>query len=171
MKLKNLFTWAKRLYAAFTNYSDIHKMVREFHFKGGQPILLLPTIPPDDRVRLRAKLIMEEAFEMVGAMYGDEGSLAVHGQAVQEILERLPVKVDLPKVVDGGADLDYVVEGTRLEFGINGLPIATTVHKANMAKFGPGSWVREDGKRMKPPGWQPPDIEAELRAQGWRPIL
>lgn len=28
---------------------------------------------------------------------------------------------------------------------------------------------REDGKIMKPPGWKPPDIEGELKLQGWEP--
>jgi len=28
---------------------------------------------------------------------------------------------------------------------------------------------REDGKIMKPPGWTPPDIEGELKKQGWEP--
>jgi predicted HAD superfamily Cof-like phosphohydrolase len=62
------------------------------------------------------------------------------------------------------ADLDYVVEGTRLEFGIDGEPIAAEVHRANMAKTeGP---VAPDGKRLKPPGWTPPDIAGVLRKQG-----
>lgn len=167
MQLNKLISLGRRVYALFFGYSDIHKMVREFHFKAKQPILISPMVPPDERVRLRAKLIMEEAFEMVGAMYGDDGALLVHKQAVQELLAKLPVDVDMPKVVDGGAELDYVVEGTRIEFGVNGLPVAKTVHTANMAKFGPGSWVREDGKQMKPPNWQAPDIEGELRKQGW----
>jgi predicted HAD superfamily Cof-like phosphohydrolase len=144
-------------------------MVREFHFKGGQPVLLLPTVPSDERIRLRAKLVMEEAFETVAAMYGNDEALQAHHRQVQDILAVARVDVDLPKVADGCADLDYVVEGTRLELGINGLPIAKTVHAANMAKFGPGSWKREDGKQMKPPGWKPPDIEAELKKQGWTP--
>ena len=63
-------------------------------------------------------------------------------------------------------DLDYVVEGTRLEFEIDGGPIAVEVHRSNMAKV--GGPVREDGKRLKPPGWTPPDIAGELRKQGWK---
>lgn len=31
----------------------------------------------------------------------------------------------------------------------------------------PPAFRREDGKIQKPPGWKPPDIEGELRAQGW----
>ena len=77
-----------------------------------------------------------------------------------------PAKVDLPALVDGLADLDYVVEGTRIEFGVNGTPVADEVHAANMRKAdGP---VDEHGKKRKPPGWVGPDIERVLREQGWR---
>lgn len=140
-------------------------MVREFMEAAEQPGLPAPTAPPDDRVRLRAKLIMEEAFETVGAMFGNPKALSSLGMRVQELLPAFNVYVNLTEVADGCADLDYVVEGTRLEFGINGLPIAKVVHASNMAKFGPGSWRRPDGKQMKPEGWEPPDIAAELLKQ------
>ena len=71
----------------------------------------------------------------------------------------------IPAFADALADLDYVIEGTRLEFGIDGWPIAQAVHKSNMAKV--GSKVREDGKILKGPDWTPPDIAGELRKQGW----
>ena len=76
-----------------------------------------------------------------------------------------PECANLVELVDALADLDYVVEGTRIEFGINGKPIADAVHAANMAKVGGG--IRGDGKINKPEGWQPPDIAGELRKQGW----
>jgi predicted HAD superfamily Cof-like phosphohydrolase len=34
---------------------------------------------------------------------------------------------------------------------------------------GPAPVKREDGKIMKPPGWTPPDVEGELKKQGWEP--
>jgi predicted HAD superfamily Cof-like phosphohydrolase len=55
-----------------------------------------------------------------------------------------------------------VVEGARLELGIDGAPIAA-VHEANMKKV--SGEVRADGKRLKPPGWKPPDINLELIVQ------
>ena len=61
---------------------------------------------------------------------------------------------------------EAVVEGCRVEMGINGAPIAAEVHRANMAKV--GGPISPQGKRLKPPGWTPPDIEGELRKQGWR---
>lgn len=50
----------------------------------------------------------------------------------------------------------------RLELGIE----ASEVHRANMTKAtGP---IAPNGKRMKPPGFRPPDIVGELKKQGWK---
>ena len=146
--------------------SKLRDQVVEFHAEFGHPIRTTPSVISDERVRLRASLIAEEFFETIGSMLvlGDTGADA-YRKVMWEILHA-PVKVILPEVADGLADLDYVVEGARLEFGINGDPIAAEVHRANMAKKGAGK--REDGKTMKPEGWQPPDIAGELRKQGWR---
>ena len=65
------------------------------------------------------------------------------------------------------AGLDYVVEGARLEFGINGLPIADEVHRANMAKA--GGPKRADGKHMKPEGWTPHEVHRANMAKAGGP--
>lgn len=147
-------------------------MLREqlvaFHKAGNQPILDRPQVPPDDRMRLRLSLISEEFGELLEAALGTEATAELRIR-LRDIVGDSPLQVDLVGLTDAMADLDYVVEGTRLECGINGGPIAAEVHRANMAKFGPGSWIRGDGKVMKPPGWTPPDIEGKLREQGWKP--
>ncbi len=66
---------------------------------------------------------------------------------------------------DACGDLDYVIEGARLTLGINGKPVADEIHRTNLAKV--GGPIRDDGKRLKPEGWTPPDIAGELRKQGW----
>jgi len=148
--------------------SRLTRQVTEFHKVMGQPIVLKPTVPSDDRVRLRLKLIAEEFFELLDATLLNSSKVQVprrQMEAVMHAIENAPVQVELPEFVDALADLDYVIEGTRLEFGINGAPIADAVHAANIAKVGSGR--REDGKVMKPEGWKPPDIAGELRKQGW----
>ena len=77
------------------------------------------------------------------------------------------IQVDMPELADAIGDLKYVLEGTNLAFGIDGEPVWDAIQKANMAKVGGG--VDAHGKRMKPPGWTPPDIAGELRKQGWAP--
>ena len=165
--------------------TKLQRQVLEFHKVFGHPTADSPTIPADDRVRFRAAFIVEECLEFVEACM-DLDSLAVrsftadgatelmNGTAalarvkglLHAIVQDAPVRVDLPLAVDALADIDYVVEGARLEFGVNGEPIADEVHRANMTKVG-GARTPE-GKTMKPPGWTPPDIEGCLDRQ--RPI-
>jgi predicted HAD superfamily Cof-like phosphohydrolase len=148
--------------------------VSEFHKMIGAPILTAPQIPPANRIRLKLSLIMEEALEALeAAMFHTDSSTsllsAVKSQMAELIIEAFPFDeklFDLPAFADALADLDYVVEGTRLEFGINGLPIADEVHRANMAKL--GGPKRADGKHLKPEGWTPPDVGAVLALQGWK---
>jgi predicted HAD superfamily Cof-like phosphohydrolase len=143
----------------------------KFHKVMGQPVLSTPAVPAEDRVRLRAALIAEEFLEVMEALFDTTDTKTVAGMSFLEIKNRMPsmfelapIRVDMPALADGLADLDYVIEGTRLEFGIDGKPIADEVHRSNMQKVsGP---VAPNGKRLKPEGWTPPDIEGELRKQG-----
>jgi predicted HAD superfamily Cof-like phosphohydrolase len=157
--------------------TTLREQVREFHLAMNVPAdTERPTIIPDDRVRLRAALIAEEFFEVLASMFA-EGDVRLSEQAkvgnaltgaraiVFAAVEQLPIGVDMVELADGFADLDYVVEGSRLEFGIDGAPIAAEVHRANMAKV--GGPIAPNGKRLKPAGWTPPDIEVELRRQGY----
>jgi predicted HAD superfamily Cof-like phosphohydrolase len=146
----------------------VREQVAEFHDAMNQKDPPTPTIPPDERVNLRAALITEEYFEVMEAMF-DDPSLAILKKSMLEACGLVKVRVNLPELADGLADLDYVVSGTYLEFGIDSGPVAAEVHRANMAKFiGEPVWA-PNGKRLKPAGWTPPDIEGELRKQGWKP--
>jgi predicted HAD superfamily Cof-like phosphohydrolase len=161
-------TLAERIQALHAT-STIRSQVEAFCRAAGHPVLDHPQVPSHDRVKLRVELVMEEFFELLQAVYPqfkevNQGSALFR---VRETAKYMTPRVDLPAMADALADLDYVVEGARLEFGIDGGPIAEEVQRANMSKFGPGSWKREDGKQMKPPDWTPPDIEGVLQAQGW----
>lgn len=145
----------------------LRKQVTEFHTAMGQPVLGVPAVPDNDRVRLRLRLIAEEFFELLSASLVGTAStkLAIAKSDVMHAIAG-SLCVDLPEFTDALADIDYVVEGTRLEFGIDGEPIAAEVHATNMAKV--GGAVRPDGKIQKPDGWSPPDLAGLLRKQGWR---
>lgn len=170
----------------------VHHHSRQFHRALGIPVAHSPTVPTDDRVRLRLRLIAEEFFEALEAALalGPRGS--AHRRtldAVRGLISLVPVDVDLPGFIDALADIDYVVEGGRVEFGVDGRPIAREVHRSNMAKATcvkcGVAWTpagvcvcggaearavhRADGKVAKPDGWTPPDIRGELVKQGWRP--
>lgn len=156
--------------------SKLREQVIEFHRandlpgQGAGPV----AVPSADRVRLRLALITEEYLELLDSFnipLGDEyllgGSLRSHLNTIIRWAE-VPC---MPDVADALADLDYVIEGTRLEFGIDGGPIADEIHRSNMSKLGAdGKPVRrEDGKILKGPNYEPPDVEGELRKQGWTP--
>jgi len=151
--------------------SDIRKQVEEFMNIGGQEVKLVPEIPSESIVRLRANLVIEEVFEMLQSMFdvGEPNTLEYMRQGLQGVIKEMPVKVDIVEFVDACADIDYVVEGARLAFGINGKPIADEVQRTNIAKFGPGSWKDENGKIRKPPDWKPPEILEQLKKQGYEP--
>jgi predicted HAD superfamily Cof-like phosphohydrolase len=108
------------------------------------------SMPSDEIIEFRKDLIIEEV--------------------VEELLYALDTK-DMVKVADGIADSIYVLLGTAIAFGIDLEPIWEAVHDSNMKK------VRHDmsdeanntiHKVVKPEGWQPPDIEGLLKAQGWK---
>lgn len=156
---------------------DIRYNVEQFHRAMGVPVGREPRVPAGERVRLCLGHVAEEFFELMRAAL-KERELTEHAEAHDDcvigcaesiILTAITndeISVDLPELADALADLDYVAESTRLEFGIDGRPIARAVHAANMAKLGgPRS---EKGKILKPKNWIPPDVAGELRRQGWR---
>ncbi len=147
--------------------TELTLAVMEFHEAMGAPVLSTPCVPSRERIQLRLRLIGEEFLELLEACDAPGFAFEEAKHWIGQVISGCghPSDVDIVEAADALADLDYVVEGTRLEFGINGAPIAREVHRSNMAKRG-GS-VREDGKFQKPPGWTPPDIAGELRRQGW----
>jgi predicted HAD superfamily Cof-like phosphohydrolase len=142
----------------------IREQVQEFH-RGVvcKTDPTAPCVPSDAVVRLRAALIAEEFFETMTAMFALD--FVEEKEDTLRICDQSPIRVNMAELADGMADLDYVVEGTRLAFGIDGGPVAAEVHRANMTKA--GGPIAENGKRLKPPGFTPPDIDGVLRKQGW----
>lgn len=119
--------------------------------------------------KLRARLILEEACETVVAMIG-------HSNAVDEIEEALEVLwkqdwkgPDIVEAIDGLCDLAFVTFGAFDAFGVDAEPHWDAVHEANMTKA--NAPKDQNGKVMKPPGFEPPQekIRALLVAAGWKP--
>ena len=147
----------------------IRECVKQFHAAMGQTDRTAPGFPSEEVIRLRVRLITEEYLEFMEAVYGREGDQSVAAMMAEfdEATKDVHTMIDLAALADATIDLDYVVEGTRLAFGIDGEPLLAAVHAANMAKVGGAR--RADGKFLKPEGWTPPDITGELKKQGWTP--
>ena len=125
---------------------DIMKdMIKQHLVAYEAPVNETPTIPSEPVRKLRRDLITEEFVELMDALYHD----------------------NMEGIADGAVDLIVVVVGTLLSYGIDFNMIWRAVHTANMAKA--GGPVREDGKRLKPPDWKPPDIKTLLENQA--PLL
>lgn len=140
----------------------ISQQVREFHEMTHQPVRDTPTVPPDDEVRTRLRLVLEECFELVGACIGSDESIRESWRLMLRAINTNEVKVDLVEVADGLADIAYVVEGTNLSFGIDSATVLAEVQRSNMSKR--GGYLDENGKFRKPATFSPPQI-AELLAR------
>lgn len=125
--------------------SDWVKDMIDFETKViGSTLPIIPTIPSEKIKLLRKSLITEEVCETIKAI--DEDNIV--------------------EVADGIVDSIVVLIGTALAYGIDIRPVWNEVHKTNMAKI--GGKTRKDGKRLKPEGWKPPNIEEILEKQGWK---
>lgn len=118
-------------------------MVREFMVKHSQLRANIPTLKVPEQVKvLRMRLITEEFAELV---------IAIH-------------EGDLVKVADALADLDYVVTGTAVAFGIPHEVVFREVHRSNMTK--PKLDENDKGGKVAKLGYEKADIEPILEQHG-----
>jgi len=122
---------------------DTLSLVREWHEKFAVPVVDAPGIPVD-RAQMRLAILEEEVAELRAAVEAG----------------------DLVEVLDALCDIQYVLDGTFLEFGMHGLkaPGMAEVHASNMSKLGADGRpvLREDGKVLKGPAFFRPDLAAVL---------
>lgn len=152
--------------------------VEAFMRKANQTVPESPELPsPETRV-LRAKLILEEALETIEALgvvllalpdtedaspvYLTNNGENQKGVSLAFVSDGEP---DLEKIADGCADLRVVTTGTLSACGIADGALQEEVDCNNLAKFREGHWIRPDGKLIKPPDHQPPDIAGILQRQ------
>lgn len=93
---------------------DALNLVAEFHRTFKHPVLPQPAIPPEDRCKLRVALLAEEVKELEVA-----------------ILEK-----DIVGIADALCDIQYVLSGAILEFGLADKfkALFEEVQRSNMSK-------------------------------------
>lgn len=125
-------------------------MVRQFHEVFGHPVAGVPGLIPDERAWLRYDLISEELSELFDAILAG----------------------DMVAIADALADLEYVVHGAAIEWGIPLEDAVRNVHVSNMSKLGADGKpiYRSDGKVMKGPNFEEPDLEGVLINAGWQNV-
>ncbi len=140
---------------------DAVRQVLQFQIAAGSPTSGHPVIPAAWSRQLGAALILEEALETIKAMGYDVKANPARGGKL-ELIEAH--ELDIVEVADGIADLKYVAIHAGHTWGIPMVAVWDAVQKSNMAKFADGVKRRDDGKIIKPEGWQPPPI-AKLIAE------
>lgn len=143
--------------------SEHQKRVEEFMRLAGQEVPSTPIVPILSVRKFRADMILEEALETIEALGFEVNQVGPDGEL--ELKEAF--HPDLPLIVDGCADIKVVTTGTMSACGVQDESIQFEVDRNNLLKFGPGSYRRADGKWMKPPDHQPPNINLLLRDQGF----
>ena len=121
------------------NMNPIVKSLLEFNEAFEIPKLETPNLGPKELIELRIKLLEEEVREYAEAARSG----------------------DLVEVLDALADIGYILAGTIINHGMQGIydDAFNEVHRSNMAKLVDGKVLRrEDGKVLKPEGWQPPQL-------------
>ena len=118
------------------------EMVGDFMEAFGQEVLYMPSMPDTNLAALRLDLITEE---------------------VQELRDGLG-KNSMLEIADALTDILYVVYGAGHAFGIDLDECFNEVHRSNMTKLGEDGrpLYREDGKVMKGPNYEDPNLEQFL---------
>ena len=124
--------------------NPIVKALLEFNESFEIPKLDVPGLGPNELIALRIKLLTEEVQEYAEAARSG----------------------DLVEVLDALADIGYILAGTIINHGMLAIydDAFNEVHRSNMAKLVNGKVIRrEDGKVLKPEGWQPPQLAQFLQ--------
>jgi predicted HAD superfamily Cof-like phosphohydrolase len=84
--------------------------------------------------------------------------------------EHWDMSAHMEEFVDGIADISVVSIGSLVSAGVTDAGLLREVDAANLRKFPNGRpyEIREDGKCLKPPSWEPPNITQVLVDQGYQ---
>lgn len=140
--------------------SEHYQLVEEFMQKHNQ----IPEVPSKEDRLLRAKLILEEALELVGALGVtaslDDGENDAYELTFGDLLFSVGSGWLPLEVIDGCCDLEYVTLGTMVACGFPDEAFFQDVHEANMTK---PSEKNEDGKVQKNEHTRKPQTEIILQ--------
>lgn len=140
------------------NYLD---NVFKFMMKYGQPVRKQPEIPTDDELRLRRKLIEEEARETLTAIERCLSLRSIHENYAKLRGEQESLIIE---VADGLADMLYVTFGTALSFGIPIESVFAEIHRSNMTKQKLGH--TNVGEKIQKGNFSRPQIGSIIRLAG-----
>lgn len=152
-------------------------LVREFNQAAQQACPDRPEAMCKRDVEFLVKMMLDEMMELMATVHYPDDAKNV-------MIDMIENSKDIPKTeypdtqegkidkiadqADALVDAYYYSLNAACKRGINISKVFQIVHAANMAKMDPttGMFIkREDGKILKPPGWQPPDVRGEILRQ------
>lgn len=152
------------------NKSTHQLLVESFMKKAQQELPEIPKEPSKDVRIARAKLILEEALELIEKGLGVQ-VIVNHNFGPHTVLKYhsceffSEAEFNFIETIDGCADLKVVTTGTLSACGLEDENFQSIVDHNNLKKFGPGSYKREDGKWIKPPDFKGPQEELEIELE------
>ncbi len=129
--------------------NEYEKKVRAFHTATGSAV----DVPfSAELLAFRDRLLVEELTELQAEIARGIGEITERGGVTPE------TKASLMKEM---ADVQYVLSGMAVTFGLPIDEVFSRVHESNLSKFGEDGKpiLREDGKIMKGPHYHPPKLD------------
>lgn len=137
--------------------------VRDFHEKFNHPIAVdyQSAHVTKEMAELRINLVAEELCELCDALGMQLQIINVDGEHIVKVERGYRDRYSIKDVADALGDLDYVVQGANLVFGIPAEDVAQEIHRSNMSKLGiDGNPIyRADGKILKGPNYFKPNLD------------
>ena len=165
-KLKTVSTAAR-------SKSPHQRRVEEFMLRAGHAAPDVPALPDFHVLRLRLRLVIEEALELAEAFgigvrpLGTSSDYDSWPLCMDNLSFNKSHEPDLVKAVDALADLSVVITGAMSALGVADVTLLKEVDANNLAKFKDGCRIDQHGKFCKPPGHRPPDFKRVLSRQGY----
>lgn len=128
----------------------------------------------NDRVDLRMKLIAEEFFELVAAVYNDNAAYELESTWNNLFSDGVmdERRNDVVAAADATGDLRYVIEGFDLEAGIPAEKVFDEIHSSNLSKLGKDGFpiisdgtLKPKGKILKGEDFFEPDLKAVIEGR------
>ena len=128
----------------------------------------------NDRVDLRMKLIAEEFFELVAAVYNDDAAYELESTWNNLFSDGVTDdrRNDVVAAADATGDLRYVIEGFDLEAGIPAEKVFDEIHSSNLSKLGKDGFpiisdgtLKPKGKILKGEDFFEPDLKAVIEGR------
>ena len=126
-----------------------------------------------DEVKFVGKMIIDEVLELFATVMDSDDAKNTLTDIIKKAKNVERINPDnehkiIAEQADALVDIWYYSCNAACKKGINLSGVFDIIHSANMAKKDPETNIflkRSDGKILKPKGWKPPNVLAEIQKQ------